>query len=323
MKRKWLTIGIILLFIGTCILPAIAQDTKTPLPTLRGNWFYVGGSGPGNFTRIQDAINNASEGDTVFVYDDSSPYYENICIDKEIKVLGEDKNSTIIDGRQLDSIVKITANNSSIEQFTLLNTTHFTDVIWIGSFHDVLVRNNIIQYHYTGGINCDGSFCEFSYNFLQVVGGIGIESHFTSDLFIHHNSIQGGTSGISLGSNNCIIANNVINDTLEGICFDDGCYANKIYDNIIMNNRKGVYMQNSFLNSFYRNSFITNNISAFFINQFVPVYNRWVRNYWDDIGVFRIKCIPGIYFITPGFVINRSNFDWFPAKEPYNIPGMR
>ena len=40
------------------------------LKNLYGNILYVGGSGPGNFTSIQDAVNNASEGDTVFVFDE-------------------------------------------------------------------------------------------------------------------------------------------------------------------------------------------------------------------------------------------------------------
>jgi hypothetical protein len=31
MKRKWLSIGTILLFVGTCIIPAIAQDIEEPL----------------------------------------------------------------------------------------------------------------------------------------------------------------------------------------------------------------------------------------------------------------------------------------------------
>ncbi len=67
MKRKWLAIGIILLFVGTCIIPATAQDTEELQPSSRGNWLYVGGSGPGNYTKIQDAIDNASDGDSVFV----------------------------------------------------------------------------------------------------------------------------------------------------------------------------------------------------------------------------------------------------------------
>ena len=41
---------------------------------------YVGGNGPNNYTTIQQAITNATNGDTVFVYDDSSPYFEHIII---------------------------------------------------------------------------------------------------------------------------------------------------------------------------------------------------------------------------------------------------
>ena len=37
---------------------------------------YVGGSGPGNFSKIQDAVDNTSDGDIVFVY--SGFYQENI-----------------------------------------------------------------------------------------------------------------------------------------------------------------------------------------------------------------------------------------------------
>ncbi|MCD6481001.1 MAG: hypothetical protein J7L31_01850, partial [Thermoplasmata archaeon] len=61
-----------------------------------GNILYVGGSGPENYSKIQNAIDNASDGDTVFVYDDSSPYYENIVINKSINLVGENKDTTVI-----------------------------------------------------------------------------------------------------------------------------------------------------------------------------------------------------------------------------------
>ncbi|MBE3139860.1 MAG: right-handed parallel beta-helix repeat-containing protein, partial [Thermoplasmata archaeon] len=97
MKRKCLAVGIILLFVGTCIVPSIAQNIEKPSQTTsRGNWLYVGGSGPGNYTKIQDAIDNASDGDTVFVYDDSAPYYEEVWIRKSISLIGENKNTTNI-----------------------------------------------------------------------------------------------------------------------------------------------------------------------------------------------------------------------------------
>ena len=66
-----------------------------PAPT-GGNTLYVGGSGPNNYTSIQDAIDNASDGDTIYVY--SGIYYENVVINKRINLIGEDRNGTIIDG---------------------------------------------------------------------------------------------------------------------------------------------------------------------------------------------------------------------------------
>ncbi len=71
--KKILTIGVILLFVGTSSIPTMALKTKNSQSSSTGNWLYVGGSGPGNYTKIQDAIDNASDGDTVFVYDDFSP----------------------------------------------------------------------------------------------------------------------------------------------------------------------------------------------------------------------------------------------------------
>ncbi|MBE3136035.1 MAG: hypothetical protein IMZ43_01355 [Thermoplasmata archaeon] len=66
---KGLTVSVILLFVGTCIIPSNAHDTEKPSQsTSRGNWLYVGGSGPGNYSTIQDAIDNASDSDTVYIY---------------------------------------------------------------------------------------------------------------------------------------------------------------------------------------------------------------------------------------------------------------
>jgi hypothetical protein len=53
MKRKWLAVGIILLFIGTCIMPTIAQDTKKPLSVSRKAWIDFEDVGSRNPPTIQ------------------------------------------------------------------------------------------------------------------------------------------------------------------------------------------------------------------------------------------------------------------------------
>jgi len=116
MKKRYLVIGIVLLFIFMSFASSSAFDNvkKSSTPIFNGNTLYVGGSGPDNYTRIQDAINDADSGDTVFVYDDSSPYYENLFLYKTISLIGEDKNTTIIDGNKYSNVIFVNADMVTI-----------------------------------------------------------------------------------------------------------------------------------------------------------------------------------------------------------------
>jgi nitrous oxidase accessory protein NosD len=117
MIRKGLAISVILLFVGTYVFPLTAQDAWKPLPISRGIWLYVGGSGPGNYTKIQDAINASSDGDTLFVY--SGTYHEHIIIQHAISLIGEDKDNTIIVGNETVRVVNVTADYVNITGFTI------------------------------------------------------------------------------------------------------------------------------------------------------------------------------------------------------------
>ena len=103
------------------IIAEIKNDIgKAEAQPTGGNILYVGGSGANNYTKIQDAINAASNGDTIFVY--SGTYYENVVINKSINLIGEDKNTTIIDGNGIGNVVYITANNVNLSGFSIINS---------------------------------------------------------------------------------------------------------------------------------------------------------------------------------------------------------
>jgi len=107
MWKKIVGIFIVCLFIGTILLPTISSSEI--IKTCRfGITLYVGGSGPGNYTRIQDAIDDASDGDTVFVY--SGIYYENIIINKTISLEGENRDKPVIDGDKHNDVVTIASD---------------------------------------------------------------------------------------------------------------------------------------------------------------------------------------------------------------------
>jgi len=143
MKRKWLAVGMVLLFVGTCIIPAIAQKTEKSLPASRGNWLYVGGSGPGNYTKIQDAIDNASDRDIIFVYSESSPYLENVIVNKSLQIRGENTISTMISA-SYGKVMHIVSDDVLISGFSMTTTGHVYRVLEIGidvTGHNVNIRN--------------------------------------------------------------------------------------------------------------------------------------------------------------------------------------
>jgi hypothetical protein len=70
LHRKGLVIGILILLIGVNIGSTFAGDVDVKTMSsvgFDGNTLYVGGSGPNNYTVIQEAVDNASHGDTVIL----------------------------------------------------------------------------------------------------------------------------------------------------------------------------------------------------------------------------------------------------------------
>jgi hypothetical protein len=123
---KGLIAGVICLCIGASVVAAFhVQPSLNPQPLSRGDTLYVGGSGSGNYTKIQDAIDDASDGDTILVY--PGVYYENqILIDKALRIQGAEWATTIIDGSDAvltsDGLVKIIANGDvTFQGFTVRN----------------------------------------------------------------------------------------------------------------------------------------------------------------------------------------------------------
>ena len=81
----------------------------------KGRVLYVGGSGEGNYSSIQQAVDDATDGDIIFVY--SGTYNESVLVNKQIKLIGENRDNTII--AATGYAINITANNVEILQFTI------------------------------------------------------------------------------------------------------------------------------------------------------------------------------------------------------------
>ena len=140
MKNKIIIIGITFLF----LIPISGNTINSE--SSNNDILYVDDDGGADYTRIQDAIDNASDGDTIFVY--NGVYHEFIRINKSsIQLKGESKHSTIIDGSGSDRIIFITSSWISISNFTITNCSESGIGIQMGDFISsthITLENNII-----------------------------------------------------------------------------------------------------------------------------------------------------------------------------------
>lgn len=122
--KHGLVLGSILFLLISSIVPSIGKNVaeKTDESSFDSEILYVGGSGEGNYSKIQDAIDDASSGDTIYVYDDSAPYFEHVVVNKPIHLIGENANSTEINGSMLDSsldTVSVVSDGATIHGFRI------------------------------------------------------------------------------------------------------------------------------------------------------------------------------------------------------------
>ena len=325
MKRKWLAFGIILLFVGTCLIPAIAQDTEKSLPTSRGNWLYVGGSGPGNYTRIQDAIDNASDGDTIFVY--TGIYNEQITINKLITLIGEDKNLTIINGSGIGDVVSFLADSVTFKCFTVQNSGG--DIVNAGvsvKSNNDIIENNIFANNRNGiyienSTNNTVSWNVITNNGNQSYEGSGIRLCNSTGNLIIENSIFAnfgtGLIGTYTTQGDNIIFRNNITDNTEGVLFYEFSNNTITYNNITHCLQKGmvvIYSQN--------NSISINNFD------FIPLesiaiegssHNRISRNTIHHSNYTCIKLSSISYNNTVDGNILSDSHEGIQIDAPYNI----
>ena len=66
---------------------------------------------------IQDGIDHAIAGDTIYVF--NGTYKENVVVSASLEIIGHDKNNTLITGDGFGTVVKIIAENVTIRGFTI------------------------------------------------------------------------------------------------------------------------------------------------------------------------------------------------------------
>jgi parallel beta-helix repeat protein len=286
-KNILIIIKIVILFLILSINSSIAIDSvnKYSETSFGGNIFYVGGIGPENYSIIQEAIDDAFDGDTIFVFNDSSPYIENILIKKSINLIGEDLESTVIDGKEnRKNIIYIMADCNNIRGFTIKNGT---SGIKINSNNNTIIGNLIID---------------------NIRGGVVVEN--SKYNIITENRIINNFYGIQLyeKSHYNLISNNLIRKSYwTGLMIGNPIVPlfliNKNYD-------LAIGFDNSSLNTIEKNTLMNPTSNAVF---YECKTNFWDGNYWGRPRIFP-KIIRGL----DEFDKKCINIDWHPAFLPYH-----
>jgi len=195
MKKFVLFFLIFLLINNSCIL----ANTKNPI--LNQTIIYVDDDGGANYTLIQDAIDNAADGDVIFVY--NGTYYEHVILNKSIRLIGEEKNTTIIDGNHLETVISIASVFVTINGFTIKNCGDNLSYTKnnIDAAIEIFSKNNIIL----------DNIITWDYKPSLFYNPVGIKIYsFSNNNDILNNRILQCINGIRLESSNNKICNNLI-----------------------------------------------------------------------------------------------------------------
>ena len=257
----------VILIIGMFLFDEVSAKTIT-----------VAKDGSGDYEKIQDAIDNANIGNSVFV--SNGTYFENVVVNKTINLTGESRENTVIDGNKSGDVVRIEADWVNLSGFLIKNSgeKYYQDGIEVMSKNNQ-ITNCIISNNSGSGkgiyfyksTNNQIKNCTFSKNGISLEsfsnnnqiknciissGGISLRDYYDNQI----KNCTISNSGIFLGSssNNQIINCTLNNSSRRGIYISYSSNNKIINCSISDNSENGIYIGGS-SNNQIMNSTISNN----------------------------------------------------------------
>ncbi|MDQ1275909.1 MAG: hypothetical protein QG610_1484 [Euryarchaeota archaeon] len=286
-----------LLMLGIVIFPANAAVTT------------VDANGGENYTSIQEAVNNAQNGDTILV--NPGVYKENVKVNKEVSIISysaseNQTNRTYILGAVSDDdVFFVNSSNVTISGFYISGGPSSQDWYEVGIyldgadncslinnaliFNDVgialndsqrnYINNNLAGIGYSGIVLIDSNENELSDNWLATNDeGILLNNSVNNTIF--NNTASANKIGVFLGASNMnIINSNFISKNDYGIIGEMTEY-NTMVNNSLYQNGLGIYLNESSNNTIYQNEF-SNFLDA--LDEGVNIWNSSsAGNIWSD-----------------------------------------
>ena len=266
---------------------------------------------PDYYLTIQEAINHANYGDTIFVR--NGIYVENIVVNKTVSLVGESRYTTIICGNYKGNGVTVTAGNVEISELKVVNGSYLGIALYAGNN---TVSDCIITGLYMGGIYSNSSNNKIVGNLIDLCSYGAIELYYSNNNTIVGNTIsnrKGGsmsstTFSAHYSNYSWIYHNNFINDSWYWVDHYVGCY------NWWDNGREGNYWSNVLGNDTNGDGILDDwNETGVYGLDYYPLMNPyWIPadvNHDLKVDILDVVRITGCYGTTP------SDPDWNPHAD--------
>ena len=217
---------------------------------------------PDDYSTIQEAVDNAPEGGTVFVR--SGSYEERTTIDKPLSLIGENPENTIIEEPKNYSgaVIQVNSENVTITGFTIQNCEVGIGASWVdaqGPTGCKIIGNRIVNSSFIG-IAIAGSGHVISGN--NITGNDDAIRIGSDDSIIFGNIISGNDGGIKVGSvKNLTVYYNTISTNSDGL-WVSGTGPFYVYGNNITKNTAGLQLVGCNNASVYENNIVNNDVGV-------------------------------------------------------------
>ncbi len=200
---------------------------------------------------IQEGIDNASEGDTVFVYSGLYSGRVSIKVNKTVTILGEEKETTIIDRGVSISASQVVISNFTIKYLSI-KSVHSN----LYNVHNVTISNNVI----TDSISLKNvDYSQIIQNTISSnsFGRIHLSSYSTYNTISKNTISDWQCIYIELYSDYNTISDNILHSTHKPAIEIRSAGGMKITNNIIESDtEQGIYLAGSGANEIINNTII-------------------------------------------------------------------
>jgi len=285
---------------------------------------------PDDYLTIQEAVNKASNGDTIFIR--SGTYFERIVANKPLSLIGQNRSGTIIDSNQTGTTICLSSDNVVIMNLTVRGCGFYDgnfDILLNYSKH-CTIKDNIMK-----SVAGKRDFCGVKLRGSEdnVICGntvdkcsVGFYAEGSSNNLFQRNTAefcQDHAFILDEGSANNTIRNNMANNNYYGLGIGIGiyhyCTGNHIFENTFAFQNTAVDIYSSTDNHFYRNDFGNSG------RQVAIVHGQWPNiwdnsslpegNYWDD---YSGTDTDGNGIGDVPYTIDANNTDGYPLINPFH-----